>query len=73
MAAGEYEYSGVVFEGNIIGIELPNLWNCRLLKPAGIKGDTATGVTKSATLGLAPGCSRYLSTPATGCVTHRVI
>ena len=51
MAAGEYEYSGVVFQGNIIGIELPNFVELQVVETEpGIKGDTATGATKSATL-----------------------
>ncbi|MGI6469047.1 MAG: elongation factor P [Syntrophomonadaceae bacterium] len=39
------------FQGNIIGIELPNFVELQVVETEpGIKGDTATGATKSATL-----------------------
>ena len=39
------------FQGNIIGIELPNFVELEVIETEpGIKGDTATGATKSATL-----------------------
>jgi elongation factor P len=41
----------LIFQGNIIGLELPNFVELRVTETEpGIKGDTATGATKNATL-----------------------
>ena len=41
----------LVFQENIIGLEMPNFVELRVVETEpGIKGDTATGVTKNATL-----------------------
>ncbi len=41
----------LIFQGNIIGLELPNFVELRVTETEpGLKGDTATGATKNATL-----------------------